>query len=144
MVSRVVVDTSIAVKWVLFEKDTAQAEALRNRWDREQTTIVVPSWFACEVANVLYQKVRSSDHTLATAQLSVVTLLKAVTVHDYEPALAVRALDLARALGEPACYDAQYLALAEHLNCELWTADKSFWEATKIAFPRVRWIGEVA
>jgi len=42
-----------------------------------------------------------------------------------EPArLHVQAMELADELKQNAIYAAQYLALAEARNCELWTADK--------------------
>lgn len=38
----------------------------------------------------------------------------------------------------PATYDAHYLALAENLDCEFWTADKRLARATNNAFPLLR------
>lgn len=34
-----------------------------------------------------------------------------------------------------------YLALAEALDCELWTADERFYRAASSGHTRVRWIG---
>lgn len=46
-----------------------------------------------------------------------------------------RALILASRSDLPATYDAHYLALAEELDCEFWTADKRLARATNGAFP---------
>ena len=41
-----------------------------------------------------------------------------------------------------AVYDAHYLALADILGCEYWTADERFYRAVLAACRNVRWIGE--
>ena len=55
---------------------------------------------------------------------------------------ARQALALADALGVPATYDAHYLALAEHLGCELWTDDQRLIRIVATSLPFVRWIGD--
>ena len=55
-----------------------------------------------------------------------------------------RALELADALNQSASYDAHYVALAEPLGCDMWTADERFWNSTRATLKRVRWVGEVA
>ncbi len=39
-------------------------------------------------------------------------------------------------------YDAHYLALAEHLGCEFWTADKRLHNAVHEKLPWVRGLGD--
>lgn len=140
--SRVVVDTSLAVKWVLPEPHSAEALALLGDWQARQTTPTVPSWFGWEVANVLFQRIRAKIATLPDAQRAVRDLLDAVAVQDLDPAIALRGLELAHAFKQKASYDAHFLALAEHLGCELWTADERFWRETNPSLPWVRWVGE--
>jgi predicted nucleic acid-binding protein len=53
-----------------------------------------------------------------------------------------QALVLADALGLSATYDAHYLALAEHLGCELWTDDERLIRQVTNSLPFVRWIGD--
>lgn len=55
-----------------------------------------------------------------------------------------RGLELASLLRQPAVYDCIYLALAEALNGELWTADRNFQRAASAAFNNVRWLGEAS
>lgn len=142
--SGVVVDASVAIKWVLSEPYQMEALSLIALWKRQSMMLVVPSWFACEVANVLYQRLRGGALSLTSAQLVLDTILNTVVVQDFEPETALRALELAHVLGQRASYDTQYLALAEHYGCELWTADERFWSAARIAFPRIHWIGEIS
>ena len=54
----------------------------------------------------------------------------------------VTAMQLAGELRQGAAYDAHYLALAESLDCELWTADQRFYGAANAVIGNVRWIGE--
>ena len=140
----VVVDASLAVKWVLLEEHTAEAAQLLVSWEERGVDLVAPSWFACEVSNVIFQRYRAGIASAEQARFALTELLRLVPASDYDPAAAIRALDLATEFRQRATYDAQYLALADHLDCELWTADQRFWTATNKDFPRVRWIGEIA
>ena len=53
-----------------------------------------------------------------------------------------RALNLTSQLSQSAVYDCIYLALAEGLNGQLWTADERFYRAASLQFSNVRWLGE--
>ncbi|MGH2561353.1 MAG: type II toxin-antitoxin system VapC family toxin [Thermomicrobiales bacterium] len=140
----VVVDTSLAIKWFLREDLSDEARELLAAWDQQRRRCFVPSWFACEVSNVLYKNVLRGRIVVLDAQGLMHQLLEAVTVRDFEPATSARAIEIALQLGQQASYDAQYLAQAEHLDCELWTADQRFWNAAKSAFPQIRWVGEIS
>lgn len=142
--TQIVVDASLAAKWALQENDSAGAERLLQIWLDQGVELLGPSWFACDVSNVLFQRVRSEQMVADKARLDLLDLLGLITVTDREPAVAIRALALAIRFGRRATYDCHYLALAEYLGCEYWTADQRFWTATREVFPFVRWIGEVA
>jgi predicted nucleic acid-binding protein len=58
------------------------------------------------------------------------------------PGNHTRAMELADQLRQDAAYDAHYLALAETLDCELWTADERFYRAANVLFQRLKWLGE--
>ncbi len=49
------------------------------------------------------------------------------------------AFDWTVRLNQAAAYDSFYLALAEALRCELWTADQHLYDA--VGQPWVRWVG---
>jgi predicted nucleic acid-binding protein len=42
----------------------------------------------------------------------------------------------------PSTYDTVYHALAQLLDCEMWTADRKFHDATRTHAPQVKWIGD--
>jgi len=58
------------------------------------------------------------------------------------PDLSLRALDLAARFDHPAAHDAHYLALAEMLKGEFWTADERLHNAIQEDFPNIRWLGD--
>jgi len=146
----VVVDTSIAVKWVVTEPDTPVALALVAEWNRNGVDLVAPALFASEITNVLYKRVRKGELTVAEAGVRLRQVFLAVPALDFSPdpavnlALSMRALELARQHGLPATYDAHYLALAEREGCEYWTADERLWNAVRAPLPWVRWLGELS
>jgi predicted nucleic acid-binding protein len=58
---------------------------------------------------------------------------------------AERAIEIAALTGQRASYDSHYLALAERLGCELWTADDRFRDAARGSRvqARVRGLSEI-
>ena len=125
----VVVDTSLTTKWVVTEQGTAQAEALRDDALRRDDPIYAPSLLIYETTNVVHDLARAGVLTWAEAEQAIEDVLVAVQVRITSPALAKRALDLARMSGQTYAYDTQFLAHAEAQGCELWTADARFQRA---------------
>ncbi len=64
-----------------------------------------------------------------------------VLVSPNEPALYLRAMALSEHFGLPAAYDAQYLALAEREECELWTEDTKLRRAVQ---NEIEWVKTLA
>ena len=138
----VVVDASVAVKWLVEEENSDKATALTRLWDDEGTQLAAPSLMPFEVANVLHRRVVRGDLAVEVAADLMQDLMSlGVALHE-TPNLHRRALELANQLKQGAVYDAHYLALAESLGCELWTADQRFYRAAGIGVDNVRWIGE--
>ena len=140
MKSAIVVDTSIVLKWVLDEPDSAIALALLTRWMREGTVIQAPALLTYEVANALYQRVRKGEMTAEKARQALEdVLLPELELNFLEyMELSKRAITLAQQYSLPATYDAHYLALAEYKKCEYWTADTRLWNAIGGKLPWVR------
>lgn len=140
----VVVDTSVALKWVLHEGDSPLAEALLNDWFEHDITIVAPSLLAYEITNALYQKTRKGEIDLHQTKeaLKALDLLGISFNFPGDFTLSERALELASRFSLPATYDAHYLALAEQLACDLWTADTRMWHSIQGKLSWVRWLGD--
>jgi len=122
----VVVDTSVAIKWAVTEVFTPQADALADALLRAGERLYAPQLLVAEVTNVLHDLARAGTVTWAEADGAIDDILAVVTVREMTPALAKRALALAHQTNQTYAYDTQFLALAEHLGCDLWTADERF------------------
>ena len=140
----VVVDASIALKWVQVEADSATALALVTEWVNNSMTVLAPGLLIYEITNVLYKNVRKNLITLDGARdaLREIFLSKLELDFSEDPAQSIRALELAHRFGLLAAYDPQYLALAEREDCEYWTADERLWNSVKRELAWVRWLGE--
>jgi predicted nucleic acid-binding protein len=57
--------------------------------------------------------------------------------------LHYRAIELANQFNFPTAYDAQYLAVAEHLGCDFWTGDKRLVNAVSPTLGWVKYLGDL-
>jgi len=113
---RLVVDASVAVKWVVPETGSQDAE---NLLDHE---LCAPDLICPECANIFWKKVRRREISLAEAEVAAQTLENSgVILHSARGYLGT-ALQIAVAIDHPA-YDCVYIALAEALSLRLITAD---------------------
>ena len=137
----VVVDASLALKWVLPEQGAEDALLLRGHWQVSSETVVAPPIFKPEVTNAIHQYVRRGhlDRSDAADILGILVPL----VEIAEPTgLYGRALELAAYLSLGSTYDALYLALAESQGCAFWTADRRLVRSVRERVPQVHWLGE--
>ena len=144
MTDIVVVDASLALKWVLSETDSNTAIALLQTWNTDKMEIIAPALFTYEATNILYRQVVTNKLSyeevkkLLTKLLSIGILLNFVQHRE----ISIRAMELSHRFGLPAAYDAHYLALAEHEKCEYWTADTRLCNAVRDNLPWVHQLNE--
>jgi predicted nucleic acid-binding protein len=141
--SNVVVDASIAAKWIFAEVDSPVANLLRAQWVRQGLQPTAPNWLLCEVANIVLRRVREETVAFPDAQQDFKELVRFIAVRQVDSSLFTRAIEIALQFGQGAVYDAHYLALAEQLDCEYWTADTQFWQAVRSDIDRVKWLGQI-
>ena len=121
-----VVDASLAVKWVVDEPDSDRALKLEADAALARRPLLSAPHFPGEVANAIYQRVRSNDPSkhldIAGAEESLVRFL-AYPIELVSPSdLTHHAFTFAHAHGLVSVYDALYVVLARLLSVELWTA----------------------
>lgn len=111
-----IVDTSVAVKWVVREVGSENALALVG------DDLVAPDLLRAELGNVLWKKVQRGEITAAQA---IAGFEEAIDLLAFVPSagLALPALAMALELGHPV-YDCYFIALAEQLDSVLVTADR--------------------
>ena len=112
-----VIDASVAIKWVIEEHGTREAISLRRH------RLFAPELLVAECANVLWKKTRRNELTPDEARLAARLLQRADVELAPMRALLEPTTELAIAMDHPA-YDCAYLALAESLSCNLVTADR--------------------
>lgn len=115
-----VIDASIAVKWVVEEEGTPQALALR-----QQTKLIAPELLVAECANILWKKAARGELSKEEALLAAKLLQSAEVELLPMRSLFETATNLAIELDHPA-YDCIYLALAVENDCPFVTADDRF------------------
>ena len=142
MNSYVVVDASLVVKWLVTEDLSDKALALLASWNAESVRMAAPSLIRFEVANVIHRKI-ARGNIGPTSAIEHMTRLLALPIELRDmPELHARAIELAGELRQGAAYDTHYLALAEILECDMWTADGRLYRSAGRGTDRVRWIGE--
>jgi predicted nucleic acid-binding protein len=117
-VSTFVIDAGIAIKWVIQEKGTAEALALR-----QQAKLIAPELLIAECANILWKKVQRGDLVKAEALLAA-RLLQGAEIELFTTlSLLDATVQIATEIDHPA-YDCLYLALAIDRQCRFVTADE--------------------
>jgi predicted nucleic acid-binding protein len=115
----IVVDASIAVKWVLPEHNSDLAFALRT----DERLFVAPSLIVEEIGNVAWRRYRLGEVTNAQALDIVRVAIGLISRIVPAAELYERALNLAIDLDHP-IYDCFYLALAQRESAPLASADE--------------------
>lgn len=125
----IVVDNSIATKWVFPEEESDLALALLADHVARGERVVGPHLLPIEFTNVVRKQMRqeglSHDDAVASLDRFFAFPIELRPRSDAaREALHRRAVTIAERYDLPATYDAHYLALAETLKCDLWTADQ--------------------
>jgi predicted nucleic acid-binding protein len=117
-VSRLVVDASVAIKWVIGEEGSADAARLLAN------DLLAPELLVAECTNILWKKVRRGELTLPEAMVAA-EVLASVDI-ELVPMMQLMdaALSLSVSLPHPA-YDCFYVALAQREGSVFVTADAS-------------------
>jgi len=135
-----IIDASVAVKWVVDEPDGDKAEGLLGE------RMAAPTLWLAEAASALWSKCRRQEISETDVRNACVTLRQAPVVELSLNLLLPAAIDLALSLRHPV-YDCFYLAAAHFHDTHLVTADRRF--ARRVAdhpdhAARVRLLADVA
>ena len=134
--SWVCVDANLVIHLVADPSDET-ARQLWTEWDAAHRQLAAPGLIYYEVANALYGYCKLGYMTASSVELALEAAL-ALPLHLYHDAdLPRHAIALARRFALPAAYDAHYLAVAERLGGEMWTADRALAHAVQSELPWV-------
>jgi predicted nucleic acid-binding protein len=129
-----VLDSNVALKWVLPEKDSAKAIALHRDSQAGIHDLIAPEVFPVEAAHALTRAERRGVVTVGAADVHLFNILQTgPQLHSYLPLLK-RAVGISSA-ERVGVYDCLYVALAEREGCEFVTADDKLVKRLKPTFP---------
>jgi predicted nucleic acid-binding protein len=134
--SWVCVDANLVLRLVADPADRS-IQQLWEKWDSERRHLAAPTLLYYEVANALYRYQNLGYLSASSVELSFRAALALPLELHGEPDLHWRALVLADKFSLPAAYDAHYLALAELLEGEFWTADGRLARTVQSSLPWV-------
>ncbi|MGB2624734.1 MAG: type II toxin-antitoxin system VapC family toxin [Candidatus Acidiferrum sp.] len=140
--TQVVVDASVAIKWLSpfrLEVLAPHARGLLARWQQGAAELIAPDLIWLEIANAHWKAVRQNRCTVPEAQASLATLHAQKLTTMPSKQFIDLALRIALQHGRTV-YESLYVALAHTLSCELITADEKLVNTLSGYFP-VRWLG---
>jgi len=125
MNSPICVDASFVLKLYLPEDDSDKAQQL---WS---------TWLTQDADNVHRKTISAEKGHLA---IDAFVSQKIRLLHP--PTLVERAWSLAAQFQRPTTYDVYYVALAEILGCEFWTADRRLYNVVNQVLPWVKFLAD--
>ena len=121
---RLVVDASVAVKWLIAEDDSDVARETVAKGDE----LHAPRLMASEIANALWRKARLGEIERSEAGAMLASVSEMPLRWGADDAVCADAVRLALELDRPV-YDCVYLALAHRIGAIVLTADLRFLHA---------------
>jgi predicted nucleic acid-binding protein len=119
---RYVLDSNIALKWVLPEPDSPKAKQLRDDLQKAVHELFSPTVFEIEIGHALTRAERQGKIAVGEAGILWADIMLTPPRLEQSGALLPRAIAISSAM-RVGVYDCLYVALAEREACELLTAD---------------------
>lgn len=131
---KIVLDSSVGLKWLLFEQHTDRALRLRDEYIRNTHALPVPDVFPIEVAHALARAERRGLLKSPEGSEKLRDLLAILPPLYSTLPLLPRAFEIASD-ARIGVYDCLYVALAEEEHCALVTADQRLLNTLATDFP---------
>ena len=141
----IVVDANITVALFVNLPYSPQVEQVFRLWRKQGVHLHAPALWPAEVVSALRKMVSvgqlgSDDARLALASLERIP----IEVVMPTPGLLDLSLVWADRLNQTVAYDAQYVALAEDLSAEFWTADQRLLNSLQhLSIPWAHWVEDI-
>jgi predicted nucleic acid-binding protein len=127
-----VIDSCVAFKWVVAERETPRAVQLRDEFRAGLHDLIAPDVFPLEIAHALTRAERQKRIDGAITRL--IDLLTTSPIIIPSLPLLLRATEIS-STSRVGVYDCLYVALAESEACEMVTADTRLLANLKPMFP---------
>lgn len=139
MPDKVVVDSSVAIKWFVVEPYAVEAHRLLEAYETGTLTLLAPDLLYAEVGNIVWKKHRFQGLAAEDAEAIIAAFRLVTFVVTSDAVLLEEAYRLAAA-HQRTVYDALYLALSLREHCPWVTADEKIVNALAGTFPHIIWV----
>src|SRR5438067_2134412 len=137
--AKLVVDSSVAVKWFVAELYSTEARRILDSYQNGTLTFLAPDLINAEFGNIIWKKHFFQGLDAADAQ----TIIDAFRTLQFALTPTAVLLDDAFKIAlahRRTVYDALYLALGVRENCQVVTADEKLVNAVGSSFPNLIWL----
>ena len=117
-------DASFIIRYLASQDTESIYQQYWSQWKADGSTLVAPTLIMYEVLNSFHRASIAGQMTPDEVEEFLERALNLGLRFYGDAQLHFKALKMAQKYNLPATYDAHYLALAERLGVELWTADK--------------------
>lgn len=144
MAQKIVVDANLCVSLIVPLGYSQAAAEKWIAWEADRASLYAPLLWEYEVVSAIRKAVFATWLNSSEAENALQRLFNlGIAVIPPDSELHRSALQWSDRIGQPVAYDGQYIALAEALQAELWTADKRLSKAlSSLNLPWLHWIGE--
>jgi predicted nucleic acid-binding protein len=132
------IDANLVLAWLLPSQRSLIADRARAELEGANFTLIGPPLLYVEVPSVIRAFVHSGKLGQALGEEAFQSFCEMEIESLSHDELHIHAWRLANQLAMSKAYDAQYLAVADLLECDLWTMDQRLSNAVGGRFPRLR------
>ena len=132
-----VLDSNVALKWVLPEPDSAKARQLRADFQNAVHDLLSPEVFEVEIAHALTRAERQGRIQVGEASILWSDLMSTPPRFEVNGPLLPRAIEISSSM-RVGVYDCLYIALAEREKCEFVSADDKLVKNLQPHFPFIK------
>lgn len=127
----VCIDANLVVFYLASNETNSVYQQKWTQWQTNNYTLVAPSLMMYEITNAFHRAVTAGQINRTEGENLLESALNLGIRFYGDAELHRQALTIAQTYNLPATYDAHYLALAQRLNIELWTADRRLFNSVQ-------------
>lgn len=131
-----VIDSSVAVKWVIEEDDSDKAQLILDEYQDEKIALQAPAIIHAEFGNIIWKKQIFQGLSVADAEAAIKKFQQLSFILTPTTALFDDAFKIAVKYRRT-FYDSLFLSLSERENCQFVTSDEKLYNAVKTDFPKM-------
>lgn len=129
MTQLICLDASFIIRYLTNIDTQSVYEQYWQQWKTNQYILVAPTLILYEITNAFHRLIVAGEITSSEAEFLLERALNLGLMLYGDAQLHQEALKVAQQYNLPATYDAHYLALAQRLRIEFWTADQRLYNA---------------